>query len=129
MTEQSFFSSRIKSIRIALEGIQYVLQTQKNVRIHAFITLAVFVMAFLLRINRLEWICLLLVIGLVWFAEIFNTAIEVLVDLVSPEQSNNAKVIKDISAGAVLLSAFISVLVGLLVFGPKLWILLGSFFG
>jgi diacylglycerol kinase len=62
---------------------------------------------------------LLLVIGLVWTAEIFNTAMEVLVDMVSPEHSQGAKIIKDISAGAVLISAIISVLVGIMVFGPK----------
>jgi len=61
-----------------------------------------------------------LVIGLVWTAEIFNTAMEVMVDMVSPEHSQGGKVIKDISAGAVLISALISVLVGILIFGPKL---------
>ena len=65
---------------------------------------------------------LLLVVRFVWTAEIFNTAIEELVDQQSPELSTSAKRIKDISAGAVLVSALIAVLVGLVIFGPRLWI-------
>lgn len=72
-------------------------------------------------LTRLEWIFLLVVIGLVWVAEIFNTAVEELVDLISPQQNPSAKVIKDLSAGAVLVSAILSVLVGVLIFGPRIW--------
>ncbi len=119
MSENKYLPSRLKSIRIALEGIKYVLITQQNARIHGAFTLAVILFALLLRITRVELVSLLLVIGLVWTAEIFNTAMEVLVDMVSPEHSQGAKIIKDISAGAVLISAIISVLVGIMVFGPK----------
>lgn len=119
MSENKYLPSRLKSIRIALEGIKYVLITQQNAWIHGAFTLAVILFALLLRITRVELVSLLLVIGLVWTAEIFNTAMEVLVDMVSPEHSQGAKIIKDISAGAVLISAIISVLVGIMVFGPK----------
>jgi diacylglycerol kinase len=128
MSDSNYLYSRIKSIRIALEGLKYVLMTQHNARIHAAITLAVFLSAFILGINRLEWVCLLLVIGLVWTAEILNTAVEVLVDMVRPEHSQGAKIIKDVCAGAVLVSAAISVLVGLLIFGPRLWSWVSSYF-
>jgi len=128
MREDKYLYSRIKSIKIALEGLKYVLLTQHNARIHVVITLAVFLSALILSINRLEWVCLLLVIGLVWTAEIVNTAVEVLVDMVSPEHSQGAKIIKDVCAGAVLVSAVISVLVGILIFGPRLWALLNSYF-
>ena len=120
MSENKYLPSRLRSIRVALEGIKHVLITQQNARIHTAITLAVILFAFLFRINRVELVSLLLVIGFVWTAEIFNTAMEVMVDMVSPEHSQGAKIIKDISAGAVLISAIISVLVGFLVFGPKL---------
>ncbi len=123
MSENEYLQSRLKSIRIALEGIKYVLITQQNARIHAVITLAVILFALILRINRLELISLMLVIGLVWTAEIFNTAMEVMVDMVSPENSQAAKIIKDISAGAVLISAIISILIGIIVFGPKILLL------
>ncbi len=123
MNENKYLQSRLKSIRIALEGIKYVLITQQNARIHAVITLTVILFALILRINRLELISLMLVIGLVWTAEIFNTAMEVMVDMVSPENSQGAKIIKDISAGAVLISAIISILIGIIVFGPKILLL------
>lgn len=126
MREDSYLASRLKSIRIALEGLWYVLRTQPNARIHAAATLAVLLLASLLGITRLEWVGLLLVVGLVWTAEIFNSAVEVLVDMVSPEHSQGAKIIKDVCAGAVLVCAGISVLVGGLIFGPRLWSILRS---
>lgn len=124
MSIKDFIRSRSKAIKIALEGIMYVLKTQLNARIHAAFTLAVFLLAGFLKLSRLEWMILLLTIGLVWAAEIFNTAIEVAVDVASPDYDPKAKIIKDISAGAVLVSVIISILVGLLLFGPPLgnWI-------
>jgi diacylglycerol kinase (ATP) len=121
VSENKYLKSRLRSFRIALEGIKYVLITQQNARIHAVFTIIVILLAFVLRINVNEWVSLLLVIGLVWMAEIFNTAMEVMVDIVSPEHNEGAKVIKDISAGAVLIGAMISVLVGISIFGPKLY--------
>lgn len=121
MSGKDYFQSRIRSIQYALGGIKYALVTQQNTRIHAFFTLAVIVLGFLLEITKVEWITLFLTIGLVWMAELFNTAIEALVDLISPEHHNTAKICKDVSAGSVLVSALISVLVGLLIFGPPLW--------
>jgi len=121
VSENRYLKSRIRSFQNALEGLKYVLITQQNARIHAAFTLIVFLFAFLLNLNGSEWVSLLLVIGLVWAAEILNTAMEVLVDMVSPEHNQGAMIIKDISAGAVLISAVISVLVGILIFGPKIY--------
>jgi diacylglycerol kinase (ATP) len=126
MRSDGKITSRIKSIGIALEGIKYVFSTQQNVRIHGVITLAVLGLGVLFRIERVEWVSLVLVIGMVWTAEIFNTAVEVIVDLVSPEHSQGAKIVKDVSAGAVLVSALISILVGLALFGPRLWFMLSA---
>ena len=122
MKEKGFFISRLQSIIIAMEGIKSVFVTQQNARIHAVFTLAVFLFAWVLKLPLSDWISLLLTVGLVWTAEIFNTAIEFVVDLVSPEQHPKAKLIKDISAGAVLLSVLISIMVGILIFGPPLWV-------
>ena len=121
MSIKEFIRSRSKAIKIALEGITYVLRTQLNARIHAAFTLAVFLLAGFLKLSRLEWLILVLTVGLVWTAEIFNTAVEVAVDFVSPDFDPKAKIIKDISAGAVLVSVLISILVGLILFGPPLW--------
>jgi len=69
----------------------------------------------------MEWIALVLTVGLVWAAELFNSAVEVVVDWISPEKQFAAIICKDISAGSVLVTAFISILVGILIFGPPLW--------
>ncbi len=121
MSEKRYLKTRLQSIRYALDGIKYILETQQNARIHLLFTLAVFILGFLFGITRMEWISLVLTIGLVWAAELFNTAVEVMVDLISPEKHIAAKICKDISAGSVLVTASISILVGILIFGPPLW--------
>lgn len=121
MSKKGSIQARFQAIQVALAGIKYVLITQPNARVHAAFTLAVLLLAGLLKLPRLEWIILLLTVGLVWAAEIFNTAVEIAVDVISPDYNPKAKIIKDISAGAVLVSAMVSILVGLLVFGPHLW--------
>jgi diacylglycerol kinase len=117
----NYFKLRLRSIKIALSGIWQVIITQQNARIHLAATLVVLIASILLGFSRMEWMILLLTVGFVWAAEIFNTAIEDLVDLISPENTPAAKRIKDISAGAVLVSALVSVLVGLLLFGTRIW--------
>lgn len=119
--DQSQLTRRILSFRYAFEGWAYVLRTQHNAWIHGAATIAVVILAFWLDISRLEWSILVLTIALVWTAEFVNTAIEVIVDLVSPEEHPLAKKAKDIAAGAVLVSAFTAVIVGLLILGPPLW--------
>lgn len=122
MSGNSYLKSRLQSIRIALDGLRQVLLTQQNARIHAAASLVVFLAAWLLGFSSLEWAILLLVVGFVWAAEIFNTAIEDLVDLISKEDNPAAKRIKDISAGAVMVSVLVSILVGLILFGSRLWL-------
>ena len=114
-------TTRLQAIKIAFEGIKYVLATQPNAMIHGVFTLAVFIAAGLLRLPLQDWIFLVLTVGLVWAAEVFNTAIEITVDLISPEFDPKAKMIKDVSAGAVLICALLAILVGVMVFGPYLW--------
>ena len=121
MSGDSYLKARLRSIRIALDGIRQVLQTQQNARIHVAAALVVFLAGGLLDLSGQEWALLLLVVGFVWAAEIFNTAIEELVDLVGTESNPTAKRIKDISAGAVMVSALVAILVGIVIFGPKIW--------
>lgn len=121
MSAKKYLKARFRSIRIAIDGLRQVILTQQNARIHALATLVVFSLGFLGDLSRLEWSLLLLVVGFVWAAEIINTAIEDLVDLISSEKSPAAKKIKDISAGAVLISVLVSIVVGLIIFGPRLW--------
>jgi len=121
LSGESYFKARLRSIRIAMEGVRQVFITQQNARVHVLAALIVFAGGLLFKLSGLEWAVLLLVVGFVWAAEILNTAVEDVVDLVSSANTPAAKRIKDISAGAVLISAVISILVGLIIFGPKLW--------
>jgi diacylglycerol kinase len=109
------------SFRYAFEGWWYVLRSQPNAWIHAAATLLVIMVAFWLNISRVEWSVLVITITLVWTAEMANTALEALVDLVSPEADPRAKTAKDVAAGAVLLAACAAVVVGLVILGPPLW--------
>ncbi len=114
--------SRLDSFRYALAGCIYMLRTQRNAWIHATATVAVTAMGWWLGLSRLEWAMIVFVIGLVWMAEFVNTALEAVVDLASPDLHPLAKVGKDVAAAAVLVGAATSVLVGLLVLGPPLWV-------
>lgn len=82
----------------------------------------VVLLAFWLRLPLGDWAVLILTIALVWVGEFINTAIEAVVDLASPQHHHLARTAKDVAAAAVLLAAFASILVGLLILGPPLWI-------
>ena len=113
-----------RSFRFAFRGIALVFIHENNTRIHLVATVSVLVAGWIFRLNYLEWAVILAQIGLVWAAEAFNSAIEKLVDLVSPGFNPKAGAIKDIAAGAVLLIAIVAAVVGLVVFGRKimLWL-------
>ncbi len=123
-----FIRSRLKSFQFAFQGWWYVIRTQKNAWIHAFATTVVVLLSFWLRISSCDWAVIIVAIAMVWSAEFFNTAIEAIVDLASPEQHHLAKVSKDVGAAAVLIAAGASVLIGLLILGPPLWEKLTMFF-
>jgi diacylglycerol kinase (ATP) len=125
---EKFFLSRIASFGHAFRGWWYVIRTQRNAWIHATITTIVVIMAVWLRLSTHDWAILVLTIALVWAAEFFNTAIEAVVDLASPVHHPLAKVGKDVGAAAVLIAASASVIVGLLILGPPLWLQVTSLF-
>lgn len=112
---------RIASFRYALAGIAHLVRTQPNARIHLAIAVAVVLLGLWLGLPARDWAVIALTIGMVFAAEGFNTAIEALVDLVSPDPHPLAKVAKDVAAGAVLMAALAAIAVGLLIFGPPLW--------
>ncbi|GAB4150457.1 MAG: diacylglycerol kinase [Candidatus Promineifilaceae bacterium] len=113
--------SRARSFSYAFQGWAYVLRTQRNAWIHAFVTLVVLALAFWLRLPRVEWAILLLTLMAVWMAELINTALESVVDLTMPDPHPLAKIAKDVAAAAVLVGALAAVLIGLLILGPPLW--------
>lgn len=117
---RNFTRGRLFSFKYAFSGLRYVILSQRNAWIHAVVTLLVVILAAVLNLTLQDWGILLLAIGLVWTAEIFNTALEALVDLISPQPHPLAKIVKDTSAAAVLVSAIISVMIGLLILLPPL---------
>lgn len=113
--------SLLKSFACAAAGIVHALRAERNVRIHAAATLLVIGVSVALRITAVEWCMILLAVGLVWTAELLNTAIEAVVDLISPDEHELARIAKDTSSGGVLIAAIVSVAIGVIVFGPRLW--------
>ncbi len=115
---------RVDSFRYAFRGLADLFQSQPNARIHLFVAGTVVAGGWGLHISRLEWGALVLCMALVIALEAVNTAIEYLTDLVSPEFHPLAGKVKDVAAAAVLVGAFGAVVVGLIVFLPKLVFLL-----
>jgi diacylglycerol kinase len=111
----------LDSFHYAFAGLEYALRTQRNTRIHLAVAVLVVALGLWLGLTYTQWAVLALTIGLVLVAEMLNTLAETIVDLISPGYHPLAKVIKDVTAGAVLLTAIFSVVVGLLVLGPPLW--------
>lgn len=108
------------SFACAWHGVLHALRTQRNMRIHiAFAVLAI-VLGLVFRISLAEWLAISAFIALVLSLEILNTALEALVDLVSPERNEFARVAKDCAAGAVLVSAFVALVVGVALFAPRI---------
>lgn len=114
----SYLSGRLRSFGHAFRGLAILLQSQPNARIHAVATVLAAAAGALFRISPTEWALVALAVLCVWATEALNTSIEFLVDLVSPELHPLAAKAKDVAAGAVLVAAFGSLIVGVLVFGP-----------
>jgi len=110
----------IKSFKFAYEGVSTVFRTQRNFRIQITIGIIAVGSAIFLGLSSVEWAILVLTIALVLSSEMINTAIETAVDLSTTELHPKAKLAKDLSAGVVLINAFIAVLVGIFIIGPHL---------
>ncbi len=108
----------------AFRGLWYALRTQRNARVHVSIAILAILLGIVLRISAVEFAMIFVAITGVFIAEMFNTVFELCIDLASPEYHPLAKIAKDVAAGAVLLSAILSVVIGVFVFGPHLWGLL-----
>src|SRR3990167_3092688 len=110
----------VKSFRFAFEGLKAVFEGEPNFRVHILITFLVLTLAWVLGFSPLEFTILLITIGLVLILELVNTAIEETINLISTEFSPRIKLIKDVAAAGVLLSAILSVIIGVLLFLPKI---------
>lgn len=115
---RKFTESRVRSFGHAFQGWWYVLRTQRNAWLHVIIALVVFALSLWLCLDAFQWSVVLLTTAMVFAAEFFNTAIEALVDLSSPQEHPQAKIAKDVAAAAVLITAMGAVIIGILVLGP-----------
>lgn len=113
-TPQRFrLTDRMRSFGHALSGLGHLLRTEHNAWVHAAATVAVVAIGLWLGLSAAEWRWILLAVALVWMAEAFNTSLETLCDVVSPERRPAIKRVKDIAAGAVLIAALTAVGIGL----------------
>lgn len=128
MSLKRFIDARIHAFEYAFHGWGHVLKTQRNAWIHSSVAILVVIVGLWLGLSPRDWAVIVLAIAMVFTAEFINTAIEAVVDLASPVHHPLAKVGKDVGAGAVLIAALASVLIGLLILGPPLWARLVSLF-
>jgi diacylglycerol kinase (ATP) len=114
------WKTRLKSFQYAFSGIAYMFKTQHNSWIQATIAGIAFFLGFYLKISLTGWGIIILATGLVFTAELINTSIESLVDLISPEMNEKAGRIKDLAAGGVLLASISALVAGIMIFLPKI---------
>jgi diacylglycerol kinase len=126
LTEKRRFSiiGRIKSTTHAMRGMIIFLKTTHNAWVHFFFAILAIYLGVVLHISNIEWILLVIVIGLVLLFEMINTAIEIDIDLTSPTYHPYARDTKDVAAGAVIFAVFIAGIVGILIFLPKIFALI-----
>lgn len=122
MSNPKFFHlrNRFKSFGFAIQGIITFFKTQFNAWVHLFAAIGTCITGYVLRIDKAEWCWIVLAIALVFVTEVLNTALEFLTDLASPSIHPLAKKVKDVAAGAVLMAAIAAVIIGLIIFLPKL---------
>ena len=118
--KRTSLKSRVQSFGYALNGLKVLLREEPNARIHLVATVVVVAAGFYFKISELEWISLSFAIGFVFLAETLNTSLEKLCDFVSPQKNSLIKKTKDLAAAAVLIAALTAVVVGVLIFLPKL---------
>jgi len=114
----------MKGFKYAISGLKEALITQVNFRFHIIATLIVVCAGLVMELSEMEWVMIIFCIGFVIVAELINTSIEYLVNLVSPEQNLLAGKVKDLAAGAVLIAAITAFVIGTIIFFPKVMLLL-----
>jgi diacylglycerol kinase len=121
MSNKKFkITERLKSFAHAGNGLKLMIRGEHNFRIHLIFLVAVLVLSFILKLSAYEWLAICFACGFVISLEIINTSIEKLADFVSLERSQAIKVIKDLSAAGVLVSAMTAIIVGCIIFIPKI---------
>ena len=120
MNPKQEYKKIINSFKYAIEGFISSFKTERNMKIHILAMAVVIVLGLYMKLTTIEWCFIIVSIVLVIGAELLNTAIETLVDMVSPERNPKAKLVKDISAAAVLTLAVGAAIIGSIIFIPKI---------
>ncbi|MBD1432556.1 diacylglycerol kinase family protein [Sphingobacterium sp. DN00404] len=111
---------RIRSFKYAFKGLLHLIREEPNARIHFVAGIIAIICGWYFDIDKSEWLAVILCIGIVFTTEILNTAVENICDYISPTYHHKIKIIKDLAAAAVLISALMSVVIAVYIFGPKL---------
>ena len=114
------------SVKNCLDGISYVTKSEKNFKREIALGIIALILSYILKIDKIEFIIVLTMICLVLTTEIINTAIERAVDLVTKEYHELARIAKDVSAGSVLVTSIFALIIGIIIFMPKIITLLGG---
>jgi diacylglycerol kinase len=122
-SDRFLFKSRLSSFKFAFKGLTVLLKNEHNSRIHLTAAIIAIALGIFLNINAFEWSLMVIVIGSVFITELLNTSLETLADFVQPEQDEKIRMAKDFTSAAVMISAIISVIVGGLIFIPKILVL------
>ncbi len=118
MNPKQEYKKILNSFKYAIQGFFSAFKTEKNMKIHTLAMFIVIVLGIWLKLNPIQWCLIVVAIVLVISAELFNTAIETVVDMISPEKNEKAKIAKDISAAAVLAVAIGAAIIGIIIFIP-----------
>lgn len=119
-SEKFSISKRIKSFKYAFNGLQNIVLKEHNFRIHLLAAASALLAGVFFNISNTEWLAIIIIITLVLSLEIINSVVEKLSDIISPKKNNKIKIIKNMSAGAVLLAALTSLIIAGIIFIPKI---------
>lgn len=119
--KKSFLANRLKSVGYAFRGALLLLNKEASIKIQFFIALLITAAGFFFNISSTEWIVQLLAIGLVMSMEGINTAVEEIANFIHPEHNNKIGLIKDIAAGAVFFASISAIIIGLIIYLPKIF--------
>jgi undecaprenol kinase/diacylglycerol kinase (ATP) len=111
---------RFGSFKFAFNGLCSLFKNEHNSRIHLLATVIAIAMGIILKINLIEWSLLIIMIGIVFISELLNSSLESLADFIEPEWNEQIRKVKDYAAAAVFISAVVSIIVGGIIFVPKI---------
>ncbi|HHX63802.1 MAG TPA: diacylglycerol kinase family protein [Chloroflexi bacterium] len=113
--------SLLSSFRCALEGLWFIVSTERNARIHLIAAVVVILLSTWLRLTAIEWALMIAAIALVFAGEMLNTVVELTIDMITLEDHPLARRAKDVAAGAILVAAMAAAVMGFIILGPRLW--------